>query len=604
VVEHKNPLFMRRASSSSNTKQSNRLSDIYSESEVSALIESLRARAQLQDPVAKTKNSATDSPTVITNVSSPMERSPSSPQKSLASPLSRLSMKLKNRKSVEIEPGFLRVASAPNSSKLRRRGSVEIVRESSFRYRAGSDAPPPEFLPDIPEHDRLTMSSSASFSTPTSDIDLRQSHDLKPSPPLPFSDPEEACCDSIVYADEKRKLVVAATVDQSIYLLAGNNAPDKDFISQFLRTHHRFIDSKDFLQKLIDRYNLPAAKNISEEEYIKKKKIVQVRIINVIKKWIELQLSDFVADPTLVAMLQGFVSVLKQTGGTEAIWASNLQIALIQSEDEKENPSVVVTSEEDKPPKPILPKNMIVRLMQFLDVNPLEMARQLTLIDSCALCKVPFDEYEHKKWSSEGSKKLAPNLLEIIERFNKTSFWISSEIVKQTDLRLRVKVLSKCIKLMKHLMDMGNMQGMMAVYSALNTTPIQRLQETWKNLPSKYYEKLKSVGDLMNSSQNYKNYRDHVRNATRPFIPFQLIYLSDLTFMEEAPDKLGNDMINFKKMGLVGTLLNEIYSFRQITHSFTPVPSIQEFITLCIHSALDEEQLYSSSKTIEPRKEI
>lgn len=74
--------------------------------------------------------------------------------------------------------------------------------------------------------------------------------------------------------------------------------------------------------------------------------------------------------------------------------------------------------------------------------------------------------------------------------------------------------------------------------------------------------------------------------------------------MEEAPDKLENDMINFKKMGLVGTLLNEIYSFQQIKHSFTPVQSIQEYISLCVNSALDEEQLYTISRTIEPKKEL
>ena len=46
------------------------------------------------------------------------------------------------------------------------------------------------------------------------------------------------------------------------------------------------------------------------------------------------------------------------------------------------------------------------------------MARQLTLIDSRAFCKVQLDEYEHKKWCEGQKEKLAPNLLEIIERFN------------------------------------------------------------------------------------------------------------------------------------------------------------------------------------------
>eukprot|EP00026_Physarum_polycephalum_P004430 Phypoly_transcript_04449.p1 GENE.Phypoly_transcript_04449~~Phypoly_transcript_04449.p1 ORF type:complete len:609 (+),score=93.89 Phypoly_transcript_04449:107-1933(+) len=558
IREHKNPLFM-RTSSTTNAKQWNKISDMFSAEEMATLMQNLQAKSGDASPMARSRSS-TSSPA---NQAPPSPTAASTPKHINA--LSRLSMKMRNRKSVEIEPGFLRTASAPQqtpvSDSLQRRNSMEISREPSFRYRAGSDAPLPTFNTNGDEkEDRAIITSSASFSVPHSHVSLYCSSDsLYP----PAVDPDEAFCSTIVYADDKRKIVESATVDQLIYLLAGNNAPDKDFISQFLRTHHRFVDSKEFLQKLINRYNLPAAQNISEEEYIKKKKIVQVRIINVIKKWIELQITEFQRNEKLQLMLLGFVATLFKTGGTEAIWASNLKIAVVQSEDEQEK-STITTEEDKPPPKSIVPKNNMPKFMQFLEVSPVELARQLTLMDSCALCKIQFDEYDHKNWCGSKKTTLAPNLLEVIERFNKTSFWIASEILRQPEQRLRVKVLSKAIKLMKHLLDMGNMQGMMAVYSAVNTTPVQRLQEMWKALPGKYHVILKTVGELMNSSGNYKNYREHVRSAVRPFIPFQLIYLTDLTFLEEAPDILTNGHVNFHKMALIGTLVNEIHQFQII----------------------------------------
>jgi hypothetical protein len=86
---------------------------------------------------------------------------------------------------------------------------------------------------------------------------------------------------------------------------------------------------------------------------------------------------------------------------------------------------------------------------------------------------------------------------------------------------------------------------------------------------------------------------------------FTFLYFSlTWAYLEEAPDKLDNGQVNFHKMGLIGSLLNDIHQFQIIKHSFTLVPSLQEFITLSLSAAMDEDQLYTISKTLEPRKEI
>lgn len=60
---------------------------------------------------------------------------------------------------------------------------------------------------------------------------------------------------------------------------------------------------------------------------------------------------------------------------------------------------------------------------------------------------------------------------------------------------------------------------------------------------------------------------------------FLNIYLT-LGYMEEAPYKLENDIINFKKMGLVGTLFNEIYSFLFSNSFFFPTSFFTFFYIL------------------------
>lgn len=74
---------------------------------------------------------------------------------------------------------------------------------------------------------------------------------------------------------------------------------DTEYIRAFLTTHRFFINTGVLLLKLIQRYYIEPPPNCTPEE-LKKfkvgKSVIQIRTINVIKKWIELQVSDFDED--------------------------------------------------------------------------------------------------------------------------------------------------------------------------------------------------------------------------------------------------------------------------------------------------------------------
>jgi hypothetical protein len=86
-------------------------------------------------------------------------------------------------------------------------------------------------------------------------------------------------------------------------------------------------------------------------------------------------------------------------------------------------------------------------------------------------------------------------------------------------------------------------------------------------VPSKLMKVLRKIEELFDQSSNYKNYRAALAKRQPPILPFQGIilfalsylrcsfthdltgvYLTDLTFIEEQPDRLPNGMVNFDKV--------------------------------------------------------
>lgn len=54
------------------------------------------------------------------------------------------------------------------------------------------------------------------------------------------------------------------------------------------------------------------------------------------------------------------------------------------------------------------------------------------------------------------------------------------------------------------LRSLNNLQGVMAVCSALNMSSVQRLHDTWKAVPAKYSMMFDNITQLMSAAFNFK----------------------------------------------------------------------------------------------------
>jgi len=115
---------------------------------------------------------------------------------------------------------------------------------------------------------------------------------------------------------------------------------------------------------------------------------------------------------------------------------------------------------------------------------------------------------------------------------NQVTGWVATEILRPEDIRQRAVALNRFLAMAKSSIKINNFNGAMEILSALNSAPVHRLQRTWNMLPHKSWEWFEELTSLFNTSINWKAYREKLKSATPPCVPYLGLYLSDLTFIE------------------------------------------------------------------------
>lgn len=236
---------------------------------------------------------------------------------------------------------------------------------------------------------------------------------------------------------------------------------------------------------------------------------------------------------------------------------------------------------------------------EFPDLTGEEVADQLTLIEEKMFRRIKdleFLNWNGKTDDENGRKKGSANILKMVERFNSVSYWVATEIVMQTELRKRVATLKKFVLIAEHLESIGNFNGVMEIIGGLNLFAVSRLKATWEQIPPGQKKKIEELNALMESIQNYKNYRAAVKAAKLPLLPYLGVYLRDITFIDEGNTNYLDEakmVVNFEKLCLIGEILHQIKRYQSEAFDILPDTVLQEFLHKV--QILPEEMLYKHS---------
>lgn len=251
------------------------------------------------------------------------------------------------------------------------------------------------------------------------------------------------------------------------------------------------------------------------------------------------------------------------------------------------------------PPEPEVPRNICSPTLLLWDVPPLEIARQLTLIEFERFKAIRPSELFGQAWSSARNRHKATHVVEMITAFNDFCMWVSTTVLSYEKLKDRVKVMETFAAIAKHLFNLKNFNTLMALLAGLRSGPVYRLAYTRAEMSRKADKMLERLSLLMRGDNAYKNYRDVLAQSTPPCIPYLGVHLSDLTFIEDGNPDTIHGLINFTKRRFLFRVISEISRYQQNPYNLHPVPQIQTLISNL--SIKNDEELFELSLQREPR---
>jgi son of sevenless-like protein len=199
----------------------------------------------------------------------------------------------------------------------------------------------------------------------------------------------------------------------------------------------------------------------------------------------------------------------------------------------------------------------------LMTLHPIEIARQLTILEADLFRAVQPSELVGTVWTKKDKNITSPNLLKMIHHSNMLILWLEKCIVEADNFEERGHVLSRIIEIMMVFQELNNFNGVMEVVSALNSSAIYRLEHTFRELHLRKKQALEEAKEL--SGDHYKKYTEKLRSINPPCVPFVGMYLSNILFTEQGnPDFLHSEvegLINFSKRRKVAEITGEIQQY-------------------------------------------
>ena len=432
---------------------------------------------------------------------------------------------------------------------------------------------------------------------------------------------------SLVY-DSKGKLR-GGTKEALIEHLTNHEMIDPSFNVALLITFRSIFTTKEFFYALIYRYNLYPPEGLGFDEYNiwieKKLNPIKCRVINIMKIFLQqywnpqyyedglTSVENFVryaisenipgSDDLLVKVKEVLVdpqSVENLNRPPKTPGGSSVSSSFTSSK----NSSMSIANKMSLAPS----RTTLFRLkkQKLLDLDPFNYATQLTILEHDLYSRITLFECLDRVWGKKycdmgGSK----NITNFITNANTLTNFVSSTIVKHSDIKRRCKYIQFFLQVAEHCNGLNNFSSMTAIVSALYSSPIYRLKKTWELIPVADRDVLKKLHSLMDSKKNFIKYRGLLRSVKDvACVPFFGVYLSDLTFTNAGnPDYLhgSKDLINFSKRSKIVDIIEEILSYKKVHYRLKRIDEIQQIIEGSVESVPHIEEQYRLSLQMEPR---
>eukprot|EP01102_Stenamoeba_stenopodia_P017726 TRINITY_DN63_c0_g1_i3.p1 TRINITY_DN63_c0_g1~~TRINITY_DN63_c0_g1_i3.p1 ORF type:complete len:951 (-),score=207.86 TRINITY_DN63_c0_g1_i3:2255-4966(-) len=402
---------------------------------------------------------------------------------------------------------------------------------------------------------------------------------------------------------EQERLVCSATASQSenaisfeALLSSVVNSPfDANTTSSVLLTYPVFISASCLVNKLKSKISLVADDKEGQE--------VNLRICSFFSFWVKNYFEDFEVDNNLLSGLISIIRTLEQqseirhnvhrlgnlvakklmkgTRREERVKSYRGMVALRHSVDHSISVGVNSGSNINKR----ISELFIERAKTgFEDSEPLDVSKQLCIIEHRLFCAVKPREFLNTAWNKAKKAIYAPNLTMLMDWFNQFSESIIFSLteggsysysnpsllpVAGTEIRTgfdvvkhRGKVLEKWLAIAQLARDNNNFNAVMEILAALDSAPVRKQKSIWELISRKGQITYTSLQQLMSPQSNCSNYRTVLHTCHPPVVPYVGVYLTDLTYLDSVSYVNEDGTLKFNRLQKLANTITEIMNLQ------------------------------------------
>ncbi|KAK1074492.1 Ras guanine nucleotide exchange factor bud5 [Friedmanniomyces endolithicus] len=417
-------------------------------------------------------------------------------------------------------------------------------------------------------------------------------------------------------------------------LTTHDSAPDPQFVSAFFLTFRMFTTPREFALALTTRFDYAGeSREIGTP--------VRLRIYNVFKGWLETYWNagadkDALGDIRYFALhkLKPYLPsagerLLELTRKVTSGYCNGTTNPPLVSGVGKSSMSIAAVDANAAPaPEPLVTRSQIAALRaaakdgssyNIVDIDPFELARQLTLITSRIFCDIRPDELLSLEWGKRSTDN-ARNVRAMCTINTDLAHVVGDTILTPNDAKKRALVIKHWSKVGTRCLELNNYDSLVAIMCSINSSVVSRLKRTWEAVSKNTKLRLADLNAVIDLSRNQASLRKRFETQVPPCIPFLGIYLTDLTFLDagnpktrELPHTATPDgqhavsVINFDKYSRMAKIISHLQKF-QVPYLLQPVPEMQAWMeaSMVRMRASNDEMVgnfHRRSLMVEPRQD-
>lgn len=394
--------------------------------------------------------------------------------------------------------------------------------------------------------------------------------------------------------------VAAGTLADLVGYLVMHDNQDSDFFDSFVTTFTTFASLDAVCELLIKRFHLDPGEGLVSGQLPESRAqrqaqaVVRIRVVDTLKTF--LRDDDIVSqsDVDLLNRIEEF-AMCNQNVFPPTEQLLTLIGRVRRGETRRHLPSMYRNNRT----LTTYPKDLKV-----VDVDPLELAQQMTILESDLFRALRPSECMRRLHIPRGTH--LDTVSSIILTSNKIADWVVESILACDNARQRATIIEHFIKMAEYCRSLKNFSTMVALIAGLNSPPIRGLERSWK-LVKKDATTFDSMETLLDPGRNFRKYGETLSETAPPCVPFIGAHLFTLTFIQdETPDLIDDgSFVNFDKKRKLADVIHQLKAFQSVPYELMPNPAILSYIKESIASTtMSADELQTLSLEREPRDQL